>query len=171
MRRKRTAGQAILEFALALPILFLILYGFLEVGRLIFMYAALVTSSREAVRYGSIVGLNPAGVPNYQNCEGILNRAQKVGFMLHLEESNVTIEYDHEPPPEGQPVVPFDLCNDSDGTDDGVDSDVVVVGGDRVLVTITLDYSPILRFQSFVPRQFETSTARTIMGIVELESP
>ena len=41
------------EFALALPILMLIIYGVIEAGRAVFMYAAVNNASREAARFGS----------------------------------------------------------------------------------------------------------------------
>ena len=55
-QNQRTAGkraQAIVEFAIVLPILLMLLVGIFEVGRLIFMYAAVTNASREAARYGS----------------------------------------------------------------------------------------------------------------------
>jgi Flp pilus assembly protein TadG len=53
--RKNTA-QAMVEFAIVLPILLLLLYGLLEAGRLLFMYSTIVTASRQAARYGSTTG-------------------------------------------------------------------------------------------------------------------
>ena len=49
-------GQAMVEFAIALPFLLLILFGILEIGRLIFTYSGVVNASREGVRYGSATG-------------------------------------------------------------------------------------------------------------------
>jgi Flp pilus assembly protein TadG len=45
------------EFALALPLLLLLIFGILEVGRMVFTYSSVVNASREAVRYGSATGL------------------------------------------------------------------------------------------------------------------
>ena len=53
---KKSKAQAMVEFALALPLLLLLLYGILETGRLLFMYSTVVTASRQAVRYGSATG-------------------------------------------------------------------------------------------------------------------
>jgi len=58
-------GQAIVEFAIALPILLALLVGILEVGRMLFIYAAVTNASREAVRYASAVGLDDSG--SYKN--------------------------------------------------------------------------------------------------------
>ena len=46
-------AQAMVEFAIALPVLLLLLYGILEAGRLLFLYSTVVTASRYAVCYGS----------------------------------------------------------------------------------------------------------------------
>ena len=47
-KRKSTA-QAMVEFALALPILLMVMYGLIESARLIFMYASVVSAARQAV--------------------------------------------------------------------------------------------------------------------------
>src|SRR6266508_4193456 len=74
-------AQAIAEFAIVLPILLMLLVGILEVGRMIFMYAAVNNASREAVRYASAVGLNSAGtVVKYNDCDGIRDRATRSAF-------------------------------------------------------------------------------------------
>ena len=57
--RKKTLAQGIVEFALILPILLLLVLGIIEFGRLIFMYAIVTSSSREAVRYGAATGALP----------------------------------------------------------------------------------------------------------------
>src|SRR4030095_776329 len=43
-------AQAIVEFAIALPILMALLVGILEVGRMVFIYSAVNNASREAAR-------------------------------------------------------------------------------------------------------------------------
>ena len=53
---KKNKAQAMVEFALVLPILLMLLYGILEAGRLLFIYSTIVTASRQAVRYGSATG-------------------------------------------------------------------------------------------------------------------
>jgi len=51
-------AQAIVEFAITLPILMALLVGILEVGRMVFIYSAVNNASREASRYASAVGLD-----------------------------------------------------------------------------------------------------------------
>ena len=51
------------EFAIALPILLMLVYGLLEVGRLLFTYSSVVNATRQAVRYGSTTGAGDRGTP------------------------------------------------------------------------------------------------------------
>ena len=81
-RTGRTKAQTMVEFALILPILLMIIYGLLEVGRLIFIYSTVVSASREAARYGSATGLNVAGGDaRYRDCAGIQVAANNVDFL------------------------------------------------------------------------------------------
>src|SRR5512133_1668834 len=82
-------AQALVEFALALPILLLVVYGLLEAGRYIFLIAAVANASREAARYASAAGVKSAGSPilHYQDCTGIRNAAKTTGFLLNLQNS------------------------------------------------------------------------------------
>ncbi len=53
-RRERTRGQALVEFALVLPLFFLLLFGIIDVGRLVYVSNAFNQAAREAARYGSV---------------------------------------------------------------------------------------------------------------------
>ncbi len=83
----RQAGQAIVEFALAVPLLLTLAFGIMEFGRLFFAYSSVVTAAREAARVGS-------SVDNYQDCAGIQAAAVRVGGLAGVEASNVHISYD-----------------------------------------------------------------------------
>src|SRR5512134_1705578 len=88
---KKTKAQAMVEFAIVLPILLLLLYGLLETGRLLFIYSSIVTATRQASRYGSATGQgsdytaeggpNNSSVPRYQDCYGIRRAADRVNFL------------------------------------------------------------------------------------------
>src|SRR6266498_441456 len=97
MGKRGSQAQALVEFSLVIVILLMVIYGILEVGRLIFIYSSVVTSAREAVRYGALVGVNEAGDPFYQDCAGIRNTAKKVGFFLNLQDADLLIQYDTGP--------------------------------------------------------------------------
>ena len=154
-------GQAIVEFAIALPILMALLVGILEVGRMIFIYSAVTNASREAVRYASAVGLDDSGNYNkYQYCDGIRSIARRSAYFLTLADSDIAIAYDNGP---GQ--TPFDTCSGS------VDTGVVVNLGtepDRVVVEVTANYSPMLNLLPIGPRTIISESARTFLGIFNM---
>lgn len=50
MRRSDARGQSLLEFALALPIIVLIMFGILDLGRAVFAFNTLAESARQANR-------------------------------------------------------------------------------------------------------------------------
>ena len=54
MRRRRSRGQGLAEFALALPIFVLLLLGLFDVGRLVFAYTTITNSAREGARLASV---------------------------------------------------------------------------------------------------------------------
>lgn len=55
--RKKLTGQSVIEFALALPILLLLIMGVLDFGRAFFMKIALVNAAREGAYF---LSYNPA---------------------------------------------------------------------------------------------------------------
>ena len=64
-RQDKSRGQALVEFALVLPILTLLLAGFWDLGRVVLANDALSHAAREAARYAIVHGgssLNPCPV-------------------------------------------------------------------------------------------------------------
>jgi hypothetical protein len=137
-------------------ILVVVLVGIFEVGRLMFIYAAVNNASREAARYGSAIGLDDSGNLKYQYCDGIRNMAQRSAFFTPL---TITIAYDN-----GPGTSAFRTCTGS------VDTGVSINGGvDRVKVTVSANYSPMLNLIPIGSRTVSSTSARTIFGFVELE--
>jgi Flp pilus assembly protein TadG len=65
--RRAQRGQAVAEFALVAPVLFLLALGILEGGRFILHYEALNNATRAGIRYAIIHGSNsidPTGPPD-----------------------------------------------------------------------------------------------------------
>ncbi|HKY55926.1 MAG TPA: TadE family protein [Anaerolineales bacterium] len=150
-------AQAIVEFAIVLPILMALLVGILEVGRMVFIYAAVTNASREASRYGSAVGKEDVyGYEKYRYCEGIQNAAERSAFLISL--SRIDIKYDT-----GSAVLICDAAT-------GEDADISVDSGDRVIVTVEADYEPMVTLLPFPSRKFTSTSARTILGFFELGS-
>ena len=157
-------GQAIVEFSLVLMILLVILVGILEVGRLMFMYAAINNASREAARYASAIGLDTdpdTGITSekYKFCTMIQKMAKRSAFFTPL---TITISYDH-----GPGTTAFDTCDGS------VDTGVAINSGtnlDRVYVTVRADYSPMVTLIPINSRTISSSSARTILGYQDLQN-
>lgn len=60
-RRRRTRGQALVEFALVAPVFFLVLFAIVEAGRFMFYYETLNNATREGARYAIVNGANTLG--------------------------------------------------------------------------------------------------------------
>ena len=166
-RNQKTPGfrakraQAIVEFALVLPILMMMLVGIFEAGRMIYTYAAVNNASREAARFGSALGLDDAGYHKYKHCDGIREMATRSAYFTPL---TITIDYDR-----GPGYSPFASC---DLTGVGEDGDFTVTTNDRIQVTVSASYSPLIRLIPFPSRTFTSISARSILGFVEVgESP
>src|SRR5689334_12644964 len=88
---QKKPAQAMVEFAIALPVLLLLLYGILEAGRFLFLYSTVVTASRQAVRYGTatgdgggstpVYGSSRAVVPRFRDCAGIRGAGNAVAYI------------------------------------------------------------------------------------------
>ena len=65
--RRRSRGQALVEFALLAPVFFLVLFAIIEAGRFMFYYEVLNNATREGARYAIVNGANsivcPTGPP------------------------------------------------------------------------------------------------------------
>ena len=59
--RRRTAGQALTEFAIVIPIVLLLLMAIFDMGRAVFLYNGLTNAAREGARL-AIVNQDPAKV-------------------------------------------------------------------------------------------------------------
>lgn len=151
-------GQAIAEFAIALPILLLILVGLFEVGRMVFIYSAVTNGSRNAVRYASAVGLGSDGLTKFNNCERIKAIAVDSAYLAPVK--TVVIEYDDGSGGNKR------LCDQ--WTAGLVDTDITVSSGERVTVKVTAEYKPMVSLIPFTPRDIESKNSRTIFGIIDI---
>jgi Flp pilus assembly protein TadG len=53
---RHARGQAIAEFALAVPVFLLMVFGLLDIGRVVYVNNAIAQGAREAARWGSVQG-------------------------------------------------------------------------------------------------------------------
>jgi len=166
LRNRKTLGgrraQAIVEFAIALPVLLMLLIGIMEVSRMLFMYASVVNSSRDAVRYASAYGKSDTS-PNYylkyKYCKGIEAVAKQSGFFL--QNPVITITYDTGPGGTSLGSCPVSTTGEAN---------VTVDTGDRVTVTVSTTYSPMVSLLPIPARTFTATSSRTILGIMELDN-
>jgi len=170
IKKKKILGdhaQAIVEFAIALPVLLAIIIGIFEVGRLIFIYSAVTNSSRTAVRYASAVGYEDSGsYRKYMYCDGIKNVAIKSAYLVPSSNLTITITYDEGP---GTSAIVTGGCNATGGED----ADVLSAGvttGDRVKVVVAAQYKPMLKLIPIPSRTITSSSSRTILGIIDLDN-
>jgi Flp pilus assembly protein TadG len=67
--QRRRPGTAALEFAIVLPLLFTMLFGIIQFGRIIMVQQVLTNACREGARMAVLDGSNAAGVTTaVQNC-------------------------------------------------------------------------------------------------------
>jgi len=52
--QQRYSGQSLIEFALIIPLLLFLTFGFLDLGRAVFYYSSLTNAVREATRYAIV---------------------------------------------------------------------------------------------------------------------
>jgi Flp pilus assembly protein TadG len=65
--RRGHRGQALVEFAFVFPIIALIAFGFIDVGRAVFQYNTLTNAAREAARVAVVNQVDPVAAP--WNCQ------------------------------------------------------------------------------------------------------
>ena len=166
----KTKAQAMVEFAIVLPILLLLLYGILEAGRLLFIYSTIVTASRQAVRYGSATGEGGTStIPRYQDCAGIRAAAQRVDYLNAFGDEDINIGWDTGPNSTVTPICTGSPLPDTDT------SFAPTNNTSRLVVTIDGDYLPIVpKIVGFLERSnsngnaIEAQSARTVMVSVTI---
>ena len=167
---KKDRAQAMVEFAIVLPILLLVVYGLIETGRLIFTIAFVNNATRQAVRYGSTSGEGPNGLPRYLDCAGIRAEAERMDFLNSFDASlvsNFSITYDSGP---GTAVK--GNCNGSAyvGTEPGQN--------DRILVTVNSNFTGIVpKIVPFLSRTvaggnpISSESSRTLVLSIKIVPP
>jgi len=86
--RHRTGGQALVEFALIVPIFMLLLFALLDFGRVIYAQQTITQDAREAARAGLVAALDsPVTTASYQK---IRTAALKMAPGVTLANANIT---------------------------------------------------------------------------------
>ncbi len=150
------------EFALAIPIVLILILGIIEGGRLLFIYASVASASREAARYGAAMGDNGSGVARYEDCSGIQAAAERIGTFAGI--ATPIIKFDHGP----GSGAPFSYCAPKPA---GVSasalvitsSDISIQLGDRVIVEVSAVYTPIVPMVGIPSFTISSKDSRTIL--------
>ena len=90
-------GQAMVEFAIAIPIVMILVLAIFDFGRLIFVYTSISAASREAARYGAGVGSTISGTLLYNDCDQIKAAAIRIGRFAGVKASDIHIFHDTGP--------------------------------------------------------------------------
>lgn len=155
--KKKTRAQAMVEFAIVLPVLLMLLYGILEAGRYLFIYSSTVSASRQAVRWGSTTGIGTGSLKRYQDCAGIRAAAQKVDFLNAFDDSDIILRHDTGP----NDPNPVTYCNGASDTSWTPSSN----NKDRLIVEIRADFVPLVpRLVNFLRRSVATSNPITAVS-------
>lgn len=151
-RKLHLLGQGMVEFALALPIFLILMFGVIEGGRLLFIYSSVMTAGREATRFAAATdNFDPEG------CAAIVGVAQSIGRFAGIPNDQITVEFDRPYDPESPDFTSTykSFCPPEDPKP-----------GDRVKIDIWVDYSPIIPIPGFTSFKIESiSTHTLILGI------
>jgi Flp pilus assembly protein TadG len=160
IRSRKEKAQGMVEFAMTLPILLLLFFGIIEFGRLLFFYSVVVTSAREAARYGSAAGNAGSSTAYFQDCDGIRAAALRVGNLVGLQNNgaDITITYD-----DGPGTGPIGLGCPVSGTGPALDL------GNRIIVTVNAAFQPIVPIVNVPPIVLQSEAKRTILTGVVVE--
>ncbi len=152
------------EFALAIPIFLMMTMGIVEGGRLLFIYAGVLTASREAARYGVVVGDNETSIMRFRDCAGMRAAAQRIGFFTGINEADIKISYSITDYKGVHSTVTCTYPTTS------ISDTVFPHKGDRITVEVKALYEPILLpFVNFSGFWITSQDTRTVLMDVYIE--
>ena len=99
----RSRGQAMVEFTLVAPMIFLLILGTIEAGRFIFFYEVMNNATREGARYAIVHGADstcpsgPAPVGEVNNCDPAGDNVKAAVADAALELAGAGDLFVHEP--------------------------------------------------------------------------
>lgn len=158
-RLSNQKAQEMVEFAIALPLLLLIMLAIIEFGRLLFYYTVVTTGAREAARYGSAAG-GLGGVLNYyQDCDGIRGAALRMGNLVGMQndDSDIRIRYQ-----DASLVDTGDTCPPGG-------SGPLLQQGERIEVTTTAHFQPIVPVIHLPTFDIQAVSRRTILVDIQIK--
>ncbi len=95
-RDRKGRGQAVVEFALVIPIFLLLLVGLFDLGRAVFAFNSLTNAAREGARMAIVNQYEP----------NIVQQAKEASAMIELDLPNVEVHFWHDKP-DGTPDLSY----------------------------------------------------------------
>ena len=133
--RASDKGATLVEAAMIIPLLLLLIFGLIELGRFVSVQATVSNASREAARYATTSGPGSGGGPRYADCDGMRDAAKQFGVLVEPTDGQISIQYD-----EGPSTTIFATCAGS-----SIDPSLLETG-DRVVVVVTVPYATIVPY-------------------------
>lgn len=152
------SGQGLVEFALILPLLLLMMFGIIEFGRMLVIYDGVSNASREAARWGSVVGDSNPSQPGTQyyflDCSGMRAAARRTAVLTTLNDADIAITYEKANSSGGFDQIGACVQDTQPGSS--------IENGYRVVVTVNAAYAPIAPLLPIPSQTFTFTAARTI---------
>ena len=158
-RQSNQKAQEMVEFAIALPLLLLIMLAIIEFGWLLLYYAVVTTSAREAARYGSAAGGLGGTINYYQDCDGIRGAALRMGNLVGMQNNDSDIQIRYQ---DASLVDTADTCPPG-GTGPQLGQ------GERIEVTTTAHFHPIVPFIHLPTFDIQAVSRRTILVDIQIK--
>ena len=89
IRRHRTRGQALVEFALVVPVFILLLVGLFDLGRAVYTFNTISNAAREGVRLGIVDQY--VGSANTNPVSGIKGRAAQHAVSVGATDADIAV--------------------------------------------------------------------------------
>jgi Flp pilus assembly protein TadG len=139
--RRARHGQALVEFALVIPIFLLVLVAIFDLGRAVFAYNTLTNAAREGARIAIVNQYKPT----------IVARAKQQTAIVELNDPSVQVDF---------------YQVNADGTPDTSTQCALVAVGCLAVVSFEATYQPITPFVSnIVFSNGVTMTARAVLSV------
>ena len=93
-RSGRDRGANLVEFAVIAPFLFLMLFGVVEMARLVHGFTTVWSGAREGARYATAIGdADGNGTPNYLDCDAIVAAAVAKVAGMDIDAGDISVTY------------------------------------------------------------------------------
>jgi Flp pilus assembly protein TadG len=140
-RGQKRRGQALVEFALVIPIFLLVLVAIFDLGRAVFAYNTLTNAAREGARMAIVNQYKPT----------IVARAKQQTQIVELNDPSVTVDF---------------YQVNADGTPDTSAQCALIAVGCLAVVSFEATYQPITPLVSNILfKNGVTMTARAVLSV------